>query len=555
MKADMRFLLSLVFLLFLSCTAFALTEADKKTMIELTVVKQDSLISICEKYLFKPEKWSQIAQLNRLKNPDLILPGQKLYFPVQMLKGMVSSGTAEFVKGDVLTRSSKDKNWQWLNTDDKIDAGSALKTGDDSELTVRFSDGTSFSMRENTELSINQSLEGPLHLLRKLSLKSGKVISRIRQATGRASRYEIETPSALAAVRGTSYRVSLDEQNNTRIESLEHDIAISTQTDELLLKEGSGVIIDKDENKIAQPVKLLPPPEPVLLAAVYGDQTNSIFFSLQPDALKYQVTLAKDEEGLYPLKSATIPVDEPFQFGGLADGKYFLFASTINKDGLEGAYSKPYSISIRRKPVPPVLVQNIDHETLPEMPVTLQWHHVIDAASYQIELATSADFDKTLLLTENTGQTKITTTPLVAGEYHLRLRSLAADNYQGDWSPTQAFTVVKQQAPALDMTAQNGRTYLQWAPITDAASYRLQVAADDTFAKLYIDQDVDSTKIMLKDNIPSGHHAIRVAGKDTEGTQGGFSQTGYIDIPEKLLFKLGTFGTIGGLALLMLLLL
>lgn len=553
MKSYTRFI-PLLMLLSLLFTANCFAGTDKKSMVEFTVVKQDRLISICEKYLFEPEKWQQIAKINKLKNPDLILAGQKLYFPAEMLKGVIASGTAEFVKGDVEIMDSS-KTWQPVYTNDRINAGNALKTGKNSELTVRFADGTSFSMRENSELFVERSVEGPLHLLRKLSLSGGKVINRIRQATGRASRYEVETPSALAAVRGTSYRVSHDAEKVTRIESLEHDIAIQTTNDNLLLTEGSGVVIGTDKSRIEQPVKLLAPPEPVQLEPVYGDQVSNIFFAGQPEALQYQIALTTDESGLHPVKSETIPTDQPFQFEGLADGKYWLFASAINKIGLEGQPSQPHSITVRRKPVPPALLQNVDNETLPEMSIPLQWHHVIGADSYQVELASNDDLNGKILVAETTGQTSMTLAPLDEGSYRLRLRSLAADGYQGDWSDAQTFTVAKQQAPSLALTSDSGQTHLQWSPLANAAAYHLQIAADDTFNKLYVDKIVSDSKITLKDELPAGRHAVRIAGQDAAGVQGGFSQASYIDVEQSLFSTLGTFGTIGGLALLLLLLL
>ena len=50
----------------------------KTTPKTYTVVKGDTLWSICKKHLGDGQKYKEVAKLNNLENPDLIYPGQKL---------------------------------------------------------------------------------------------------------------------------------------------------------------------------------------------------------------------------------------------------------------------------------------------------------------------------------------------------------------------------------------------------------------------------------------------------------------------------------------------
>jgi LysM repeat protein len=50
----------------------------KTTQKTYTVVKGDTLWSICKKYLGDGQKYKEVAKLNNISNPDLIYPGQKL---------------------------------------------------------------------------------------------------------------------------------------------------------------------------------------------------------------------------------------------------------------------------------------------------------------------------------------------------------------------------------------------------------------------------------------------------------------------------------------------
>lgn len=73
-----------VLCLMLPIAGFASSEKDS---IELRVEKGDKLINICGKYLEDPKKWRTVAKFNRMKNPDLILPGQQVKIPVGLMQG------------------------------------------------------------------------------------------------------------------------------------------------------------------------------------------------------------------------------------------------------------------------------------------------------------------------------------------------------------------------------------------------------------------------------------------------------------------------------------
>ncbi len=85
--------------------------ANGKT-VEITVVKNDNLVNICRKYLEDPSNWPKIGRINRLKNYDLIHPGQTLNIPVVLLKGLPVSGQVIFVKGDVAVRAGAEGPWK-----------------------------------------------------------------------------------------------------------------------------------------------------------------------------------------------------------------------------------------------------------------------------------------------------------------------------------------------------------------------------------------------------------------------------------------------------------
>ena len=200
---------------------------DSERTVEIRVASQDTLIGLCQKYLTHPEKWPQVSKLNHLPDSNYISPGQKILVPVALLKGAPMDGVVTSLQGEAFSHPAGSTEWRPLQLRSTVVEGSSLKTAANSSLEISFEDGTSFQLREQSLVTVKASKKGVLHLLRVLRLEGGKIISRVKSATGKDSRFEIETPSALAAARGTHYRVAVDGQGTTRAEMLESRIDLS----------------------------------------------------------------------------------------------------------------------------------------------------------------------------------------------------------------------------------------------------------------------------------------------------------------------------------------
>jgi len=61
--------------------ACAVALAADEPMFEFTVVRQDTLIGLSRNVLVSPGAWREVSRINKLRNPNLILPGQVLRIP------------------------------------------------------------------------------------------------------------------------------------------------------------------------------------------------------------------------------------------------------------------------------------------------------------------------------------------------------------------------------------------------------------------------------------------------------------------------------------------
>lgn len=549
-----QFILALACLLLLLQTS--LVFGMNQNLVEIKVQSRDTLVGVCKQYLKSPARWSEVATLNKLINPDIILPGQKILVPMEMLKGVALDGRVSFIKGDVYKQLPGSEDWLTVKSEELVADGMQYRTGQDGTLEITFEDGSSVLLRENSLLKVVSSQKGPLHLLRQLRLEAGRIITRVKQATGKDSRFEIETPSALAAARGTDYRVWTDQNNITRVEVLESSVEFSSTHGVLVVDAGSGAMADADSIS-DKAIKLLEPPQPLNLPSVFGDPVSQVTFTTVPDATAYNIVLATDQDGKAVVRQAEITPNEPFKFSGLADGSYFLLTSSIGEQGLQGACSEPVEIKVRRKPLSPTCIVPTQDQQLLEGPIEVKWHNVVGVAKYQFQLSQNQDFETIVVDSGLLASTDYKTAWIGEGDWFLRFRSFAEDGYQGDWSDARRITVDKRvtAAPALQ-DVKEGKHFLEWQALEGVTGYLLQIANDPEFTDMVFEQKTDQNRIVIGDELPAGKYFVRVSPLTESGTQNSYSQTGQLKIEGEThwLHGLGVLGGAGLVLLIMLLL-
>jgi ferric-dicitrate binding protein FerR (iron transport regulator) len=91
----------------------------------------------------------------------------------------------------------------------KVDVGDRLATAAGSNLTVTLSDGSQIELTDSSTLTIDENTldANGARASTKLSLLNGLVHSIVRTTPGTPPNYEVHTPNAVAAVRGTDFEI------------------------------------------------------------------------------------------------------------------------------------------------------------------------------------------------------------------------------------------------------------------------------------------------------------------------------------------------------------
>ena len=114
-------------------------------------------------------------------------------------------------EGTVEARASQASAWVNVTSGVKIKAGAEIRTAKDSKAGVVFPDGSRFQLGNNTLFAVEDTSKKTAGF----KLKLGKL--RAVVAGYFASRFEVRTPAAVCAVRGTQFDIEVGEKGETEM--------------------------------------------------------------------------------------------------------------------------------------------------------------------------------------------------------------------------------------------------------------------------------------------------------------------------------------------------
>jgi hypothetical protein len=308
----------------------------------------DTLYEIAARYLRDPRDWAVLSRLNRVPAPRHLQAGIQLQIPAALLRQEQEAARVVAVSGPV-ERAFGAGPYTPLAAGMTLGEGDRVRSGHDGFASLELPDGSHVTLSQDAVLEVGKlrltSLTGASD--RVLSLQHGEVESEVTHATKKDDRFQIRSPSVVAGVRGTHFRVSYDTaQQQTAVEVLDGAVGVDPasasapapgvplQASEQLVSARFGNVSNAS-GSIGTPVELLSAPSLTDPSKVQDGKT--VAFDLVPDNLAsgYRVQIARDADLLDLIRD--LPVKEPHaDFGDLPDGTYFVRISAVDRNGLEG---------------------------------------------------------------------------------------------------------------------------------------------------------------------------------------------------------------------------
>lgn len=304
--------------------------------IEYTIRGGDTMIGISRRYLLQGDRLEvqrALWEYNRLANQNSIRPGQVIRIPGNWMRNEAGPTTLERVEGDVRSGT------QALIPGSSLSPGDGVRTGKDGFATIRLADGSTLELKPDSEVVLESVRKSPLAegSEAKFLLRSGRAEAAVQKRPAGGARFEVRTPIAVAAVRGTRFRVASDAARQTATsEVLEGvvEVADNANLGRVSVAEGFGTRVKSGEPP-AEPRALLPAPRLWTGIRLSLRSPVTLNFTSLPGATGYRVLVARRAdfaEVIYSevVGSNQIPLPE------MANGPYFLKVRGIDDLGLEG---------------------------------------------------------------------------------------------------------------------------------------------------------------------------------------------------------------------------
>jgi VCBS repeat-containing protein len=157
-------------------------------------------------------------------------------------------------EGTVLVMKAGTDDWTEARAEMPLEVGDVIKTGDDSGAEITFFDGSTIELEAGTQIEITSLDTSPDTGTKTITLMQtlGTTISRVTKLLDPASSYDVETPTGVAAVRGSVLVVRILEDGTVLIANLEGHIYFIGHGEEVQIPEGTQVVATNETAELVE---------------------------------------------------------------------------------------------------------------------------------------------------------------------------------------------------------------------------------------------------------------------------------------------------------------
>ncbi len=499
---------------------------------EYTVRPGDNIWNLTKTHCTSVRHWKRIQKLNNIDLDREIPPGTRLRFPLSILKHQPATAIVARLQGSAELLRAGESNTVPLQAGATLRSGDRIMTGADSNLTLQFADDSRLLVLADSEVLMDSlSAWGTTGMVdTSIRLQGGRVDTRVKPSRGPGSRYQIITPAAVAAVRGTDFRVSAETGKPVmRSEVTEGTVGVGDAGNSTRVKAGFGLVAEA--GKVPEkPRKLLPAADLSRLPDKQRQLPLNFTWPAVSGARSYRFQVAPNADFDILLVDETTE-QAAASWKALPDGHYALRIRAIDDVALEGINSV-HLFEVDARPFPPVTASPPDTAVIREADPVFSWSASGDNGTYRIQVARDADFSE-LVNDRKTGAAKYKQeTPLEPDTYHWRVAGIDNNGKQGPYGPVQSFTYRQPlAAPLLQQpVVSHTQLLLAWQAVDDAESYQLQLATDPYFQDVRVNVNSQTLQVEVP-RPPSQVYFLRVRAINPAAEPGPFSTALKVYIP------------------------
>jgi len=462
-----------------------------------SVRPNETLGSISDAYLDPRHSWHELVRYNQLAQPAQLAPGTVIRIPVAWLKQQPAPATAVTVQGDVLVRRAQQPQLQPLRN------GQALNVGDEVQsrqgtVSIRFADGSSLRLNENSRLLFNTLTRfGDSGMVdTRTRLLKGDLSTTVQPLQGSKSRYEIATPSAVAAVRGTRFRLQATD-SSTQLEVAEGVVQLESNLRHEAVRAGFGTRTG-GSTATREAVRLLPAPQLGQPLQLLEQLPHSIDWQPVPEARQYVAELYADND-LGPRLRRQQSTQAQLQLDQLNNGQYLLALRAVDGQGFQGQIQN-VAFEVKLQSLPAQLIAPGSQAVLAPEAARFNWAFQRDGDLASLQIAATADFQDVLAQSPFSPATE-TGIPsgLEPGHYFWRVATRAGGTSYSH-SDVRPFTLlgILPETRIVAVQYRQDQARLYWTRLTETDRFLVQVARDPAFTEILREERVQGTQANIK---------------------------------------------------------
>ncbi len=448
-----------------------------------------------------------LMDMNGIRAPLQLAPGTVLKVPSAWLKRIASQAAVEHVSGEVMWSVSSDRPMQALVPGATIGAPAVVQTASNGQCALRLPDGSLVLIRPDSLVRLQTVTR--TGLVQGLSLvvkvERGTIENRV-QPRKPGGRFQVDTPSAVATVRGTDFTVSAHDAV-MRTAVLGGAVQVRNGQGAQHLPAGTGLAVATGVAP-SRPIALLPAPAASAVPNVIERFPVVVELPVVAGVKGYRTQW---QLGGAAAKVVTERVAvRPTLIGdGVPDGRHTLRIRALDDHGLEGL-PLDVTVQVHRRPDPPIYLGPLPDVVLQEERPDITWAQG-STREVRLQVASDPEFGQPWIdaTVSNDGRTAMLKA-ITAGVWYWRMASIDDKGEPGPWGPTQRLT--RQPAPpqANPPTKEADHLVMRWEPVPGALRYEVSLSdvGHGDAAKVHVVEK--DAYLALPDDLPPGQHEVSV---------------------------------------------
>ncbi|MBW7472436.1 FecR family protein [Marinobacter sp. F4218] len=450
---------------------------------------------------------ARLLQYNNIEKSSAIAEGDSIRIPLSWLKRQPDPARVTTVSGSVQLISSADGRKLPLTSYTLIRVGDEILSGSGS-ATIALADGSEVRISPDSRLIFNRLTQyGKSGMVdTRLRLHKGEVHTRVKPVIEGGARFEIETPSAVAAVRGTVFALQTSV-NGTSLQVTEGVVDFGSPGKTRRIPAGYSASVSTTSNTGLSIRRLPPAPEVNPIPATLTKLPAPVSWA-PSQAPRHRLDIFESDSGRW-VESRKLDGSE-FKLSMLDNGDYEIHLAALDSRGTAGMPAViPFEIDLQAQSASLVApaAGGVANDDMPEFRWSLNGQNEVA----RVEIAEDDSFRELVTTSEWAPETSaLPLRPLGPGQYYWRVVTEAGGNSVAI-SETRTLVVNGSLPPVriISVNYVDSQVRVFWEKVRTAREYRLQLSEEPEFQNIIKEAKLADTTAALR-LIPGRRYFVRL---------------------------------------------